>query len=151
MLQIVSPASQNTIEKILEILPQPASIIVEVACSFSTGLGTRVNQILTEETKYDIDLLREQFAFSLKSPNKGNIVKLISDKKNKQSVPIWFKEASFYPKMENGGGYPCNVKLTQYELTIDYWNNEITPLVTALLLSASAFNDIKITVNKHKS
>lgn len=54
---------------------------------------------------------------------------------------MWLEEACFFQE-----DHTINVHLTNYELTIDYW--EPNDIVTGILKAAEKFDDITVKVNK---
>lgn len=140
-VQSVTIASLATIQSILEVLPEPSSIEVDVSWHFNAPFNTKVGELLQQFTGLDAKC-EGACRFKLNKPSKETLLDLCTHKVPPRETPVWLHEASFFPRDEG----VVNVTLSLHELKIDYWHE--TDIVLQILKCAQRFDDIKITINR---
>lgn len=152
MFQTIPRTSNETLSAIIKVLPEPASIAVYVL-NYMPDIDTGKSVIKFKPQSHSTPALVE-------APTKEKLLSVIND--NCAETLAVFREASFYLNKNSltiGVDVPeniwppnsCNIKLTEYELMIDYWDIFWCPHINHIMEIASQFKDIQITVIKHRN
>jgi hypothetical protein len=135
--------SETTMTAILSFLPEPSELVVSVLGSYNKSGIIKFSEEVDRELGIKISTW-DSLCARIESPTKNKILHLLKNKYGPSSMV--FENASFYPKTLSGE--PINIKLSEYNIEIVYWNHLDTSIILNLIDKIGAFDDVKIEIKK---